>query len=80
MAAALIGTTLGITAGYYGGKLDGLLMRLTGAVIVLPVLPLLIVLAAVDLRKLGLPDWIAGSEDSGLYRIVAIIALVCRSV
>ncbi|MGE0735223.1 MAG: ABC transporter permease [Alphaproteobacteria bacterium] len=76
LAAAIIGTFIGIVAGYYGGKLDGLLMRLTDAVIVLPVLPLLIVLAAVDLRKLGLPEEIAGSSDSSLYRIVAIIALV----
>jgi len=76
LAAALIGTFVGILAGYYGGKLDGLLMRLTDAVIVLPVLPLLIVLAALDLRKLGLPEDIAGSPDASLYRIVTIIALV----
>ena len=54
-AAALIGTLVGLTAGYFGGRLDTLLMRFTDGIIALPLLPLLIVLAAVDLHKLGLP-------------------------
>jgi ABC-type Fe3+ transport system permease subunit len=33
-AAAVIGTILGILAGYYGGRLDGFLMRFTDGVIV----------------------------------------------
>ncbi len=73
--AAIIGTAIGILAGYFGGRLDAFLMRLTDGVISLPMLPLLIVLAAVDLEKLGLPESIARSEDVSLYRIVVIIAL-----
>ena len=76
LVAAVIGTGIGIFAGYYGGRVDSVLMRGTDAVIVLPVLPLLIVLAAVDLRKLGLPDSVVQSESASLYRIVAITALV----
>ncbi len=76
LAAALIGTVVGLLAGYYGGRLDGLLMRFTDGVISLPLLPLLIVLAAVDLDKLGLPDALTASEDISLYRIVAIVAVV----
>jgi peptide/nickel transport system permease protein len=76
LAAAFIGTTMGLTAGYYGGRLDALLMRFTDGVIALPFLPLLIVLAAVDLGKVGLPEAIIASENIGLYRIVAIVALV----
>jgi peptide/nickel transport system permease protein len=76
LASAVIGTALGLVAGYYGGRLDIVLMRVTDSVIALPVLPLLIVLAALDLGKLGLPEALTQSEQISLYRIVAIIALV----
>ena len=76
VTAALLGTVIGLIAGYVGGRTDGLLMRLTDAVIALPLLPLLIVLAAVDLGKLGLPAAVAQSESASLYRILLIVALV----
>ncbi len=76
LVAAAIGTVIGLIAGYFGGRFDALLMRLTDGVIALPLLPLLIVLAAVDLSKLGLPEQLVQSEMASLYRIVAIIALV----
>ncbi len=76
IGAALIGTTIGLLAGYHGGWLDALLMRTTDGVIALPLLPLLIILAAVDLSKVGVPAEIANSEAASLYRIVFIIAIV----
>ncbi|MBO6520467.1 MAG: ABC transporter permease [Rhodospirillales bacterium] len=76
IAAAIIGTTIGLFSGYAGGRFDAFVMRVTDGVIALPVLPLLIVLAAVDLGKLGFSESFLGSENVSLYRIVAIVALV----
>ncbi|WP_422014980.1 ABC transporter permease [Reyranella sp.] len=73
--SAILGAFIGVLAGYLGGHLDAFLMRLTDGVISLPLLPLLIVLAAVDPRKLGVPAEIAQSEMFSLYRIVVIVAL-----
>ena len=76
LLSAVIGTAIGLVAGYYGGLTDRVLMRFNDAVIALPLLPLLIVLAALDLQKIGLPQDLAQSENVSLYRMVAIIALV----
>lgn len=76
LAASLLGTAVGLAAGYYGGRLDAALMRLTDAVIALPLLPLLVVLAAIDLRKLGVPAELADSQAASLYRIIVLVALV----
>ena len=76
VAAAAIGTVVGLVAGFHGGRLDAVLMRLTDGVIALPLLPFLIVLAALDLNKLGLPPALVAAEDVSLYRIVVIVALV----
>ncbi len=72
LLAAAIGTLVGLVAGFRGGTADALLMRLTDGVIALPLLPLLIVLAAVDPGKLGL----APTPELAVARIVLLVALV----
>jgi peptide/nickel transport system permease protein len=47
VVAGIIGTTLGGLAGYYGGKLDNLLMRVTDLFLAIPFLVILIMAASV---------------------------------
>ncbi len=73
--SAILGAIIGVVAGYRGGRLDSLLMRFTDGVIALPLLPLLVILAAIDPAKIGIPPAVAQSETFSLYRIVVIVAL-----
>jgi peptide/nickel transport system permease protein len=50
--AMLIGGTIGILAGYFGGKTDVALMRVTDYFLVIPDVPLMIVIAAIWGRSL----------------------------
>lgn len=51
LTAAGFGTAVGFAAGMAGRRVDALLMRLTDVFLALPALPVLVVLAAVDLEK-----------------------------
>ena len=75
LVAMVIGTVVGLPSGYYGGRLDAVLMRFTDTIIALPLLPFLIILAALDLNKLPLPDGWISNDTVSLYRIVVIVAV-----
>lgn len=57
----IIGSTVGLISGYFGGVVDDILMRITDIVLVLPRLPLMIVMAA----YLG----------PGMWTIIAVFAI-----
>lgn len=52
LVSALIGGTIGIAAGYFGGKTDTVLMRITDYMLVIPDVPLMIIVAALFGRSL----------------------------
>ncbi len=72
LAAAFLGTLIGLLAAWRGGILDAVLMRLADGMLALPALPVLIVLAAADTGRIGLPR---GEALSDIVRIVAILTL-----
>ncbi|HEY4250470.1 MAG TPA: ABC transporter permease subunit, partial [Roseomonas sp.] len=72
LAAAFIGTGIGLLAAWRGGVVDALLMRLADGLLALPALPLLVVLAAVDPGVIGLPR---GEVLSDMARIIIILTL-----
>jgi peptide/nickel transport system permease protein len=73
---SVIGIAVGVTAGFIGGRLDHALMRLTDCMIALPLVPLLIVLGAIDLTKIGLSPAAASSPVYIFLRMVIIISLI----
>lgn len=72
VGATVLGTGIGLAAAWHGGWLDALLMRLADGLLALPTLPLLVVLAAVDTGRFGLPR---GEAASDILRIVVILTL-----
>jgi peptide/nickel transport system permease protein len=52
LVAMLIGGTIGLWSGFYGGKSDTILMRITDYVLVIPDIPLMIIVAALFGRSL----------------------------
>ncbi len=76
LVGTVIGLGVGVVAGYFGRRLDAVLMRFTDGMIALPLLPLLIVLGALDLTKLGFSAEFAHSGAAGFWRVVVIVALV----
>ena len=76
IGSSVVGTIIGAIAGYARGKTDMVLMRITDGIIALPTLPLLIILAALDLSKLGFSQDFIRSGAAGYWRIVVIVTLL----
>jgi peptide/nickel transport system permease protein len=76
LGCTVIGTAIGAAAGYFRGRVDMVLMRFTDFMISLPSLPLLIILAAVDLSKLGVPQSFINSGSAAYWRIILIVMIL----
>lgn len=76
LGCTVIGTVIGACAGYFRGRVDMVLMRFTDFMISLPSLPLLIILAAVDLSKLGFSTAFIRSDHAAYWRIILIVTLL----
>jgi peptide/nickel transport system permease protein len=75
-----IGTTLGSLAGYYGGRVDAIIMRVTDTVMAFPVLVILISIVAIIgpglqnvMLAIGLISW------TGVARLVRSLVLSLRT-
>lgn len=75
ITSALIGLLIGALAGYYGGIIDSVLMRITDALLSLPLLPVLIVIAAIDLEKVPLLNNFVSNSSESIYKLVFILCL-----
>lgn len=75
LASALIGLLIGAVAGFYGGVIDTVLMRVTDALLSLPIMPVLIVVAAIDLQKIPLLKQIISTGNESILKLVFILCL-----
>lgn len=58
--ALMVGTTLGLPAGYYGGRIDSVLSFLANLVLAFPVILLFYLLVTPGIMDTAIPYWLAG--------------------
>jgi peptide/nickel transport system permease protein len=75
IVSALIGLLIGALAGYHGGFVDTALMRITDALLSLPQIPILIVIAAVDLDKVPGARTIISASHENILKLVCILVI-----
>lgn len=72
--AGLLGSIIGVISGYFGGWSDALLMRVTEALMAIPLIPVLIFAAAIDFKKIPLFSLV---ESPFLLAFTKTIVILC---
>lgn len=72
ISATIVGILIGSLAGFYGGLVDGVLMRVTDSLLALPLIPVLIVFAAVDDSKIPIINQLDVS-DASIVKMIFIL-------
>jgi peptide/nickel transport system permease protein len=75
IVSAFVGLLIGGIAGFYRGWVDTLLMRITDALISLPLLPVMIVIAAVDMQKLPFLKSLVSPQNESILKMILILCL-----
>jgi peptide/nickel transport system permease protein len=73
VVALVVGVTIGAVSGYYGGGIDAVLMRFTEAMLIIPTIFLLIVLAKILSGKVPTFQFIGRSFSGSVIVIIAVI-------
>jgi peptide/nickel transport system permease protein len=73
ITSSVIGVAVGAIAGYYGGFIDSLLMRVTDSLLALPTIPILIIMASIDHTKIPI---IGGMVDIGTVSIIKMVVVL----
>lgn len=73
--SAFIGLVIGSLAGYYGGLLDSALMRLTDSLLSLPLIPVLILFAAADIKQIPVIGWFIRGDNESIAKMVVVLCI-----
>ena len=78
MFALMVGITLGLPAGYYGGRIDSFLSFLANLVLAFPVILLFYLLVTPEIRELSFDGWFSQLTGIGISipRVMAAIFFV----
>ena len=75
IVSAFVGLLIGAMAGFYGGVVDNILMRVTDALISLPLLPVMIVIAAIDMQKIPWLHALISTQNESIVKMILILCL-----
>lgn len=73
-SSTIVGVGIGAVAGYLGGLIDTILMRVTDSLLALPTIPILIIMASIDHTKIPLLNMIPPESVSIVKMVLVLMA------